>query len=153
MKHLKSPHISLLVFLLVFYSGCASKKTYLDEHVKLARNIKLFNADFESRSVGVSSLLVKSDLRENYMMKAPDIKQNITFDESSIIKIEYLKSGLPIKLSGNIPAEDFNECVVTLRYRMVVLPNNKLETRIVRQKWVQEGEDWVVVPDLESFSR
>ena len=125
----------------------------MDEHEKLARNIKIFNADFETRSVGVSSILVKADLRENYLLKAPDIKQNVTFDESSIIKIEYLNNGVPVKLSGSLPEEDFNECVITMRYRLVILPDNKLETRIVKQRWVPEDSGWVVIPDLTSFSR
>lgn len=152
MKYSKSifPALAILIGLLVF-SGCAGKKSYLDEHEKLARNIKLFNTDFESRAMGISSLLVKMDLRENYLMKAPDIKQHVTFDESSIVKIEYFKNGVQIKLSGSLPTEDFNECIVTLRYRLVVLPSNKLETRIVKQRWVPEEEGWVVIPDLTSF--
>lgn len=149
MIYLKSAFVSALVFLL---SACATEKAYQVSHDKLSRNIKLFNTDFESRSADVSSILVKADARENYLLQLPDIKEKVTFTESSIVKIEYLKEGAFSKQAGGIPEEDFNECIVTMRYRMVIMPSNKLVTRIAKQKWVKEGEDWVVVPDLTQFA-
>jgi hypothetical protein len=147
----KLPLLSL-VFATLIFCACATEKPHQISHDKLSRNIKLFNADFEARSAEVSAILVKSDTRENYLLQLPDIKEKITFSESSVIKIEYFKEGVFAKQSGGIPEEEFNECVVTMRYKLVILPSNKLTTKIAKQRWIKEGEDWVVIPDLAQFA-
>ncbi len=150
MKHAKFLPI-LFALLIAACGGFSNNKHYLESQEKLARNIKVFNTNFESRTDEASALLVKADLRDNYVLKLPDIKDKVNFSESSIVKMEYFKNGNSIKLSGGLPSEDFDECAVTLRYRLTIMPSNKLETRIVRQRWVQEEGGWVVIPDLSSF--
>lgn len=137
--------------LVLAIASCAFQKGYLDSHEKLSRNIKVFNSEFEARSLDASPLLVKTDKREEFMMKAPEIKKKAIFDEISIVNTEYFKKGAPVKQSGGLPTQDFDETVLTLRYQLVVLPSNRLETRVVKQKWLLEDEDWVVVPELDSF--
>lgn len=156
MKSSKSPVRSPLLkmflsMVAVSLIGCAFQKSYMESREKLSRNIKVFNAEFESKSIDVSPLMVRADKREEFLMKVPQIKEKATFDEISIVNAEYFKDGSPVKQSGGAPTQDFDEAVMTLRYRMAVLPSNKLETRVVKQKWVLEGDDWVVVPDLDAF--
>lgn len=154
MKHAKFYCYSLSILLGLLIAACGgygNNKQHVESQEKLARNIKVFNTNFESRTEGASALLVKADLRDNYVLKLPDIKDKVNFSDSSIIKMEYSRNGAPIKLSGGLPTEDFDECTVTMRYRLTIMPSTKLETRIVKQRWVQEEGDWVVIPDLSSF--
>jgi hypothetical protein len=77
--------------------------------------------------------------------------QRITFFEATILNIKFFKDGAPVAITAKGPGEGFNRAVVIIRYQLAILPSTKVVTRLVEQEWVLEGEQWLVIPDLDIF--
>lgn len=146
------PILILFFFLSLLVSqGCGKKNVHVDQNSDLQKKIELYNDSLENKQSTAGALLVRKAEYEGFMLKFPDIQEKVTFDEQSIVGITFLMDGAPVKQTALAPEEDFNEAVVTIRYRIVVSPSNRLKTIIVKQKWVRENDEWFVIPDLDVF--
>ncbi len=147
-----------------FTLSCASKEERMIEDAledaeeineNLVRNMKLFDNQFETRSVTSANLLIQPNSREEFQTRFPEFKKRVTFHNSSTLNIKFLNQGQPIKQSGALPEQKFDEAVVTKRYEIVVLPSNRLKTLVVKHRWVLEKEfgekNWFVIPDLDGI--
>ncbi|MFQ5481849.1 MAG: hypothetical protein ACE5ER_03730, partial [Nitrospinaceae bacterium] len=133
--------------------GCAIPKTPTQELETLQRIIRLYNNEFESRSDRGGAMWVKDEHRAEYLTKIQDINERVSFVNSQILSIVFLKGGNPIGQSGSQPEEKFDEAVVKTRYQFVVAPSISLQTRTIQQRWVKVKGGWNLIPDLDEFFR
>lgn len=146
------PTLILIFFLsLPVVQGCGKKNVHIEHNTDLQKKIELYNDSLENKQSAAWALMVRKADFEGFMLRFPDIQEKVTFDEQSIIGITFLKDGTPVKQTHLAPEEDFNEAEVTIRYRVVVSPSNRLKTIVVKQKWVREKDEWYVIPDLDAF--
>lgn len=138
------------LFGLVF-AGCISDKSHIESYNKLQRNSLVFNEAFKNKRSDPMEMLIPVDIRDKFMEEFHEIKKRVTFDEVEIVKIAYFKDGTLLQPSRLGPEEDFDEAEITLRYQVVVSPSNSLKTIMLKQKWVKENDDWVIIPNLDPF--
>ena len=143
----------LLLIPLLMFVACASQKSPAASHATLQKTIRAYNDAFEAKQPAIAEPFVRRDIRDLFKEKYREIRKQVTFDEMEPMKIEYFKDGVRVKQSGPGPEEDFNEAVLTVRYNVVISPSNRVKTITVRQKWIREDGQWVVVPNLTPFSR
>ncbi|MFQ5671754.1 MAG: hypothetical protein ACE5G9_01555 [Nitrospinales bacterium] len=144
----------LLLIPLLGLFACASQSGPAKSHKILQKTIREYNDAFKAKRPAAAEPFVQRDIRELFKEKYSEIKKRVTFDEMEPMKIEYFKDGVAVKQSDPGPEEDFNEAVLTVRYSVVISPSNRVKTITVRQKWTRENDGrWVVVPNLEPFSR
>ena len=155
MKNCKpfSPHlmrIALACIVMTMFTACAS---YTKDKMQgdLQDSVYKFNKRFEGKMMDISSVFVKMDKRRGFLTDSLKVKDQIVFYDSSLLDIQLFKDDLLIKQNSSGAEEEFNKAIVTIRYQLAVLPSNKIKTILVDQEWVQEDEQWWVVPDLDAF--
>ncbi|MBT6854788.1 MAG: hypothetical protein HOA09_04285 [Nitrospina sp.] len=142
----------VIFFLLLFASvSCETLDPYYKTQENLDLSIEAFNFEFESKAMDISSRFVHPTHRASYMGKSLEMVQRITFFEATILNIKFFKDGAPVAITAKGPGEGFNRAIVVIRYQLAVLPSTKVVTRLVEQEWVLEGEQWLVIPDLDIF--
>ena len=142
-----------VIFFLLFFASvsCETLDPYYKTQENLDLSIEAFNFEFESKAMNISSRFVHPTHRASYMAKSLEMIQRITFFEATILDIKFFKDGAPVAFTAKGPGEGFNRAVVIIRYQLAILPSTKVVTRLVEQEWVLEGEQWLVIPDLDMF--
>ncbi len=142
--------IALICIAMTMFAACAS---YSKDKMQgdLQDSVYKFNKRFEGKMMDISSVFVKMDKRRGFLTDSLKVKDQIVFYDSSLLDIQLFKDDLLIKQNSSGAEEEFNKAIVTIRYQLAVLPSNKIKTILVDQEWVQEDEQWWVVPDLDVF--
>lgn len=145
----------LAVLSIMFVSGCAlwaEKQTEITTD-KLQRIIKQYNLALETHSPTMGSVFVEPGHVEDYIRAVEEIRDKVTFNQSTLVNIVFLNDGEPVKqvYMQPEPGEVFNEAEVTIRYRLVVSPSTTMKTKILKQKWVASGNVWYLIPEVDSF--
>lgn len=152
-----SPLRSILLYIIIpalISAGCATWKDKTGPSPdKLMRIMKQYNVQFETHSSAMGATFVEPTHLENYHIQADEVRERVTFSDSVMLGVVFLKDGEPVKQAHMIPEEDsdYNEAEVTMRYKLVVSPSITVETLITKQKWVTSGNVWYLIPDLDPF--
>lgn len=152
-----SPLRSILLFIIfpaLIFSGCATwEKEMGPSPDKLMRIMEQYNVLFETHSGAMGATFVEPAHLENYHLRADEVRERVTFSDSIMLGIVFLKDGEPVKQVHMIPEKDsdYNEAEVTMRYKLVISPSVTVETLITKQKWVTSGSIWYLIPDLDPF--
>lgn len=150
---LRSILLSMIIPALIF-SGCATWKEEIGPSPdKLMRIMKQYNVQFETHSGAMGATFVEPTHLEKYHIQADEVRERVTFSDSVILSVVFLKDGEPVKQTHMIPDKDsdYNEAEVTLRYKLVISPSATVKTLITKQKWVTSGTIWYLIPDLDPF--
>lgn len=140
----------IYVFCLIL-SNCAGV-SFEKSWEQLHKSIRVFNSDLESKQGEKAAFLVHQDQQEAFLTKIIDVNDNITFYESSVLKTTFYKDGHPVKQNRNGKVDDdVDKTIVTMRYRLIISPSNKLKSVIIEQEWVRVEKDWFVKPNLDDF--
>ena len=117
----------------------------------LDKTLRVYNNAFESKAESGGSAYVQNDYRMDYLLKYGDVQNRVSFLQAQTINIAYFKSGKPLEVSDEDPESEIDEAVVTMRYKVTILPSNRLKTFIHEQRWKLEGETWRLKPNLKPF--
>ncbi|KMP10507.1 hypothetical protein UR09_04930 [Candidatus Nitromaritima sp. SCGC AAA799-A02] len=143
--------ILIPVLWVIFLTACNTTPFY-KKHDDLKDAVQYYNDYFEGKLLDRSAVLVHRDQREDFMIRSPEILNRVTFLETSVINMRLLNNGAPVPVdAGFFDKGKFNEAIVIIRYQLVVSPSNTVKTMVVNQRWVLEGDQWVVYPDLDVF--
>jgi hypothetical protein len=115
---------------------------------ELQTNVYQFNKRLEGKMMDLSAGYVSQEKRKDFLINSKAIKEKVTFYDRSIIDIQYLDGGQPVKITSEGPEKEFDKAIVTLQYQISVLPSNQLKTIMLDQVWVFNDEQWQVEPDL-----
>lgn len=140
-----------IYILCLIVTNCAWNSSH--ENVeKLNESVVVFNSDFESKQGEKAVFLVHPDQQEEFLTKIIDVNDKIIFYESSILKTSFYKDGHLVKQNRNGEADgEIDKTILTIRYRLVISPSNKLKSVIIEQEWVRVEKDWFVKPNLDDF--
>ena len=117
----------------------------------LSENIHWYNHKFEGKLMDTAVVHVHPDERPNFVMESQNISDKVSFYDSALIDIQFFKEDAPAIMEGEDPEKEFDKAVVSMRYRLSVLPSNSLKNIIVDQEWNKVGNSWFVSPDLSKF--
>ncbi|MCH8903328.1 MAG: hypothetical protein IIA45_05385 [Bacteroidetes bacterium] len=149
----KFSSITIIIPALIF-SGCATWKEETGPSPdKLMRIMKQYNVLFETHSGAMGATFVEPKHLEKYHIQADEVRERVTFSDSVMLSIVFLKDGKPVKQTHMTPEKDsdYNEAEVTMRYKLVISPSNTVRTLITKQKWITSGTVWYLIPDLDPF--
>ncbi len=152
-----SPLRSILLTIIIpalIFSGCATWKEETGPSAdKLMRIMKQYNVLFETHSGAMGATFVEPKHLEKYHVQVDEVRERVTFSDSVMLSIVFLKDGKPVKQTHMTPEKDsdYNEAEVTMRYKLVISPSNTVGTLITKQKWVTSGNVWYLIPDLDPF--
>ena len=133
-------------------TGCTTMDPFSKSQSDLEKSIRLFNRELESRSVETSSLFVSPPDRQEYLTKMHELKDKITFYESSVLDLKFYKDNIPISVEPDGKAgPGFDMVVATMRYKFSVSPATQLKTKIVHHEWKLLQNKWFVIPDINMF--
>lgn len=138
-----------LILSLALIGGCTSTSSKQLE--QLSKVLRVYNNAFESKTENGGSTYVQNDYRMDYLMKYGDIQSRVSFLEVQTLNHAYFNDGKPVSINVNDPEGEFNEAVITLRYRLTVSPSNRVKTFIHEQRWKHDGTTWRLEPNLEPF--
>lgn len=138
-----------LILSLALIGGCTSTSSKQLE--RLSKILRVYNNAFESKSENGGSMYVQNDYRMDYLMKYGDIQSRVSFLDVQTLNHAYFNDGKPVTINVNDPESEFNEAVITLRYRLTISPSNRVKTFIHEQRWKYEKTTWRLEPNLEPF--
>ena len=144
--------ILLLLCSMSFFMGCTT--TSQKNLEQLNKVLRIYNNAFESKTEDGGSMYVQNDYRMDYLLKYGDIQGRVSFLDVQTLNHAYFKNKKPITLADMDDDDDkegFNEAVITMRYRLTILPNNQVKTFIHEQRWKHDGALWRLEPNLEPF--
>ena len=133
--------------LLTLLLACAHY-SLLNLQDELQTNVYQFNKRLEGKMMDLSAGYVSLAKRKDFLINSKTIKEKVTFFDRSIVDIQYLNGGQPVKITAEGPEKEFDKAIVTLQYQISVLPSNQLKTIMLDQVWVLNDEQWQVEPDL-----
>jgi hypothetical protein len=136
--------------LLALFSACAHY-SLMNLQDDLQTNVYQFNKRFSGKMMDLSASFVLMDKRKDFLINSNQIKEKVTFFDSSLLDIQYFNDGQLVKKTTEGAEKEFNKAVATMRYQISILPSNQLKTIIVDQTWVLDEELWMVDPDLSVF--
>lgn len=140
-----------LLLSLALISGCASSVEKKLE--QLDKVVRVYNNAFESKMDDGGSMYVQNEYRMDYLLKYGEIQSKVSFFNAQVLNQAYFKAGKPLEINRENPEGDFDEAVVTMRYQVAIMPNNRLKTFILEQRWKRVGKIWQLEPNLEPFLR
>lgn len=132
------------------FSACAQltiKKLQEDLDTKVYQ----FNKRFDGKMMDISVIYVSLDKRRDFLIDSNAIKEKVTFYERSIVDMQFFDGDQPVKNTVKGVEKEFNKAIVTLRYKISVLPSNQVKTIMSEQLWVLNEKQWQVEPDLSVF--
>ena len=138
----------IAVFLALIWGCTSAAEKNLDT---LDKTLRVYNNAFESKADSGGSAYVQNDYRMDYLLKYGDIQNRVSFLQAQTLNIAYFKGGKPLEVSEEDPETEIDEAVVTMRYKVTILPSNRLKTFIHEQRWKREGETWRLQPNLKPF--
>ncbi len=155
MRHYKH-NVGLNLFialstLLMVGMGCSNlPKKRLEQFSEATR---VYNSAFERKSETGGATFVKKEMRSDYLMTYLNLIEKISFFGSQPLDQTYLMDGEIVDINEGKPNPkiDFNQVVITLRYRYVMLPDNRLRTKVHKQHWYYNGKKWEIEPNLTPF--
>lgn len=101
--------------------------------------------------MNISVIYVSFDKRRDFIIDSNVIKEKVTFFERSIVDMQFFDGDQPVKNTVKGVEKEFNKAIVTMRYKISVLPSNQLKTIMSDQLWVLNEKQWQVEPDLSVF--
>ena len=140
-----------LVLSLILVSGCASTSEKSIE--RLDKTMRIYNNAFESKAEDGGSGYVLNDYRMDYLLKYGDVQGRVSFLQAQTLNIAYFKDGKPMEITEENPDGEIDEAVITMRYKVTILPSNRLKTFIHEQRWKLKGTNWQLEPNLKPFLR
>ncbi len=143
--------LTILVLFLTVGIGCSNlPKKRLEQFSEATR---VYNSAFERKSETGGATFVKKEMRADYLMDYLNLIEKISFFGSQPLDQTYLLDGEIVDINENKPnrKKDFNQVVITLRYRYVLLPDNRLRTKVHKQHWYYNGKKWEIEPNLTPF--
>jgi len=136
--------------LLALFSACAHY-SLMNLQDDLQTNVYQFNKRFTGKMMDLSAGYVLMDKRKDFLINSNQIKEKVTFFDSSLLDIQYFNDDQPVKKTTEGAEKEFNKAVATMRYQISILPSNQLKTIIVDQIWLLDEDLWMVEPDLDVF--
>ena len=143
-----------ILTLAMVFSGLGACSNLPKEYIEaLNTTTKIYNNALEGKGGTGGSDFVKKEMRPDYVLRYVEFRERVSVEESQVIDTTYLKDGEPVDITLEDPDRklDFNQAVITMHYRYVKMPDNRLQDLIHKQHWFLKGKRWEIEPDLDPF--